>query len=166
MFDETSVDEFNFPIYNPTEDSDTVVPYTKDVTMKYPKPGYNNPLVSVHIFDLKRHAENSGASTGSSGQDATYELYWNDRHPADNSVIMEVAWVANSSLILKEVNRNADDGNVVLFDLENENAQLRPRGNVVRKLGKKGEHGDAGWIDNVRPPIPLVYFFTSNSAPI
>ncbi|KAF9465555.1 dipeptidyl peptidase IV N-terminal region-domain-containing protein [Collybia nuda] len=161
-FDETSVDEFNFPIYNPTEDSDTVVPYTTDVTMKYPKPGYNNPLVSVHVFDLKRHQENSGSS--SSGNDATYELYWNDRHPVDNSVIMEVAWVANSSLLLKEVNRNADDGNVVLFDLDHESTQLRSRGTVVRKLGKKGEHGDDGWIDNDQHIHPLPSSLTVGGA--
>jgi dipeptidyl aminopeptidase len=120
--------------------------------MKYPKPGYNNPLVSVHVFDLEQHLA-TGASTDSSGKEATYELYWPDRHPIDNSIIMEVAWVTNASLILKEVNRNADDGNVVLFDLDNTDAQTRARGTVVRKLGKKGEQSDNGWIDNVRSPV-------------
>lgn len=152
-FDETSVDEFNFPVYNPTEDSDAVIPYTKDVVMKYPKPGYNNPLVSVHVFDLERHL----TSAGSSGEEATYELYWPERHPIDDSVIMEVAWVTNASLMLKEVNRNADDGNVVLFDLSDTDPQARARGTTVRKLGKKGEQGDNGWIDNVSSPVSPGY---------
>jgi len=42
-FDETLVDEYVFPIYNPTQDSSAIIPYTTDVVMKYPKPGYNNP---------------------------------------------------------------------------------------------------------------------------
>ena len=50
-FDETAVNEFTFPIYNPTDDANTINPYTTEMTMKYPKPGYNNPLVSLHVFD-------------------------------------------------------------------------------------------------------------------
>ncbi|KAF8240208.1 hypothetical protein L208DRAFT_1420424 [Tricholoma matsutake] len=154
-FDETAVDEFNFPIYNPTEESDAVIPYTSDVVMKYPKPGYKNPLVSVHVFDLGRYLEESAVSAaGFPAADATHELYWTDRHPADNSIIAEVAWVGNASLILKEVNRNADDGHVVIFHLDDVNVQSRARGQLVRKLGKNGEHGDKGWIDhgqNIRP---------------
>lgn len=149
-FDETAVDEFNFPIYNPTEESDAVIPYTSDVVMKYPKPGYKNPLVSVHVFDLGRYLEESAVSAaGFPAADATHELYWTDRHPADNSIIAEVAWVGNASLILKEVNRNADDGHVVIFHLDDVNVQSRARGQLVRKLGKNGEHGDKGWIDHV-----------------
>jgi dipeptidyl aminopeptidase B len=145
--DETAVDEYNFPIYNPTSDNKAVIPYTSDVVMKYPKPGYHNPLVSVHVFDVGRYLQNS--ATGTSVADATHELYWTDRHPADNSIIAEVAWVGNTSLILKEVNRNADDGHVVLFNLDDANVQSRARGHLVRKLGKNGEQGDNGWIDHV-----------------
>lgn len=146
-FDETAVDEYNFPVYNPTSDSKTVVPYTTDVVMKYPKPGYNNPLVSVHVFDLARYLE--GSATDFPVADFTHELYWSDRHPANNSIIGEVAWVGNASLILKEVNRNADDGHVILFNLDDVNIQARARGELVRKLGKNGEEADDGWIDHV-----------------
>jgi len=118
--------------------------------MKYPKPGYKNPLVSVHVFDLGRYLENPAAgTTGFPASDVTHELYWSDRHPPDNSIIAEIVWVGNASLILKEVNRNADDGHVVLFDLDDVNVQSRARGQLVRKLGKHGEQGDSGWIDHV-----------------
>ncbi|KAG6885763.1 hypothetical protein C0993_010275 [Termitomyces sp. T159_Od127] len=151
VFDETKVDTYNFPIYNPTEHSDAVIPYTSDVRMKYPKPGYNNPIVSVHVFDLGQHLEDAALATvtGSelSAVENTYELEWPDRHPEDDSVILEIAWVGNLSLIVKEVNRNANDGNVVLFDMNNSTSWSQ--GKVVRKLGKKGEEGDRGWIDNV-----------------
>lgn len=148
--DETAVPEFKFPIYNPTENSDAVIPYTNDVVMKYPKPGYNNPLVSVQIFDLGNYLEAHESGKGAFVDEQTLTLDWEQRHSADNSVITEVAWVGNTSLIVKEVNRNADDGNVVLFDLSAPSFYQRALGKVVRKLGANGEQGDKGWIEHVR----------------
>ena len=152
VFDETAVNEFTFPIYNPTDDASTINPYTTEMTMKYPKPGYNNPLVSLHVFDLARYQAHNGGSTnvGFPLSDETQTLDWDGRHPVDDSVIKEVAWVGVSSLIVKEVNRNADNGSVILFDLNAADFQARALGKVVRKLGKHGEEGDDGWIDEVR----------------
>ncbi|KIJ94569.1 hypothetical protein K443DRAFT_12005 [Laccaria amethystina LaAM-08-1] len=56
-FDETLIEGFTLPMYNPTEDANGGMPYTTDVTMKYPKLGYHNPLVSVHVFDFGRYLE-------------------------------------------------------------------------------------------------------------
>ncbi|KAJ7598829.1 dipeptidyl aminopeptidase [Mycena floridula] len=147
-FDETLVDEFSFPIYNPTEDSNTVVPYTSTVKMRYPKPGYQNPLVKAFIFDVAGYRPKAGIANAV--QEELFELDWEGRHPVENSVIMEVAWVADQTLLIKEVNRNADNGSVVFFDLAapGVNAATRSRGQVVRTLGKHGEEGDDGWIDN------------------
>ncbi len=145
--DETSVPEFSFPVYNPTDDNDAVVPYTHDVVMKYPKPGYPNPLVAVQVFDLSGYLD-VGLTSRLPAADWTLTLDWDERHPADDSIIQEVAWVGNTTLILKEVNRNADDGSVLLFELEGSD-HLRDYGKVVRKLGKRGEQGDDGWIDHV-----------------
>lgn len=142
--DETAVPEFTFPIYNPTNDNDAINPYTDDVVMKYPKPGYPNPLASVHVFDLSEYL----AQGLTSAAESTVTLEWDGRHPSNDSIIQEVAWIGNTTLILKEVNRNADDGSVVLFELNTSNL-LRNRGKVVRKIGKRGEQGDDGWIDHV-----------------
>ncbi|KAG6865647.1 hypothetical protein C0991_000566 [Blastosporella zonata] len=162
VFDETAVDEYNFSIYNPTEDNNAVIPYTSDVVMKYPKPGYNNPLVSVHVFDLAQHLVDSSIEADFPAAENTYELEWPDRHPTNDSVVLEVTWVGNSELILKEVNRNADDGNVVLFDLTE--PMSRTQGQVVRKLGKDGEQGDKGWIDNEQTIRPLPANLTAGGA--
>jgi dipeptidyl aminopeptidase len=62
---------------------------------------------------------------------------------------MEVGWVADDALIVKEVDRAARIGSVVLF------TNSESVGKVVRKLGKDGEEGDDGWIDHVRHPIHL-----------
>ncbi|KAH6915679.1 dipeptidyl-peptidase [Coprinopsis sp. MPI-PUGE-AT-0042] len=155
-FDETAVPEYTFPIYNPTEDASTVVPYTTDVVMKYPKAGYPNPLVSVHVFDLARYMDMHPDADGEADADAnadfpfpdeTLTLDWDGRHAPKDSVIMDITWVSNNTLLLKEVNRNADDGSVVLFDLQSTTPSRSAQGDVVRKLGKNGEQGDDGWID-------------------
>ncbi|KZT07170.1 dipeptidyl aminopeptidase [Laetiporus sulphureus 93-53] len=151
-FDETAVDEFTYPIYNPTEDSYTVVPYPKQVTMKYPKPGYNNPLVQVFVFQLDEYLASTASNRTQAVRNASLELDWDRRLPADNSIISEVAWVANSTLVVREVNRAATNGTVVMFDLSSES---RGRGHVVRRLGKDGEQGDGGWIESEQKIYPI-----------
>ncbi|KAH8093229.1 dipeptidyl aminopeptidase [Cristinia sonorae] len=147
-FDETTVDEFTFPVYNPTDDSHNVVPYPDRVTMKYPKPGYNNPVVSLHIFEVDRYLAGVSSDQNNNAtivaEEATLSLDWEGRFPTNNSVIAEVAWVGNTTLLVKESNRAADNGNVVLFDLQNGATNI---GTVIRKLGRNGEQGDDGWID-------------------
>ncbi|EIN06216.1 dipeptidyl aminopeptidase [Punctularia strigosozonata HHB-11173 SS5] len=155
--DETSVPEFSYTVFNPTENSNQVVPYTSEIVMKYPKPGYPNPLVSVNVFDIAAFGESGSA------QQATLELDWDGRIEANNSIIQEVAWVADSSLIVKEVNRAATNGSVVYFDLDGNNS-LRNRGEVVRKLGKDGEQGDEGWIDADQSIYPLPKSLSSDGA--
>ncbi|KAJ6581126.1 dipeptidyl aminopeptidase [Mycena capillaripes] len=151
IFDESLVDEFTFPIYNPTEDADTVVPYTGEVKMKYPKPGYRNPLVEVAVFDLAAYLDESTTAHGEPDVQLL-TLNWAGRHADDDSTISEIKWVSNDMLILKELNRNADNGSVVLFDKLAKSSTLslteRERGTVVRRLGKDGEEGDDGWVDN------------------
>jgi dipeptidyl aminopeptidase len=120
--------------------------------MKYPKPGYPNPLVTVHVFDLGLYLEESKnddmQALGLPLEHSTLTLDWEARKPATDGLIFEVAWVGNTTLLLKEVNRNADDGNVVVFNLDDLTIS-RTRGRVVRKLGKNGEEGDDGWIEAV-----------------
>ena len=147
-FDETAVDEFSFPVYNPTEDSYAVVPYPGHVTMKYPKPGYSNPLVSIHVFEVDRYQrmKTAGNLEEVAINQASLELTWSDRLPATNRVVQDVSWIGNSTLLVEELDRAAVDGSIVLFNLE---SGATSRGQVVRKLGQGGEEGDDGWIEPV-----------------
>lgn len=147
--DETDVDVYTFPIYNPDVDSYAVHPYTEETAMRYPKPGYNNPVVDVHVFDLDSYL--AGVDAGSDRLDEhTSRLTWPTRHPRGESIVSEVAWVSAEHLIVKEVNRAGNEGSVVLFDTrESSLASTTIDGVVVRKLGENGEEGDAGWIDHV-----------------
>ncbi|KAF9038656.1 dipeptidyl peptidase IV N-terminal region-domain-containing protein [Panaeolus papilionaceus] len=162
-FDESNVKEFVFPIYNPTDDAKTVVPYTDEVRMRYPKPGYENPLVRVKVFDLEAFQADTSTPAHGDEKDAddfVLTLDWPNKHPSQDSVIAEVAWVGNTDLIVKEVNRNADDGSVILFDLDKGTGASKTRvqratGSIVRHLGKNGEQGDDGWIEHEQSIFPL-----------
>lgn len=148
-FDETEVDEFTYPVYNPTNDAFKVTPYPDHVTMKYPKPGYNNPLVTIHVFELDRYQD--AVSHGDDVPETnTIDLDWSGRFNVNNSIISEVAWVGATQLIIKEVDRAGENGNVVFFDLQLDDLTSRISGRVVRHLGQHGEEGDAGWIEAVR----------------
>lgn len=144
--DETAVDEYRFPIYNPTNNASAVIPYTKDVVIKYPKPGFNNPIASVHVFDLAGYLEYPELLSPAV---STAELQWTGRFPSDNSILSQVIWLDDSTLIVKEVNRAADSGSVVLFSFVEQFEGETVSGVVVRRLGRDGEEADEGWIDAV-----------------
>ena len=103
------------------------------------------------VFDLGKYLNSdSVVISGFPVEDHTLEVNWEGRHRVENSIIMEVTWVDDAQRLVKEVNRNADLGSVVFFDLNSsDNNKARSHGTVVRKLGTKGEEGDDGWIDNV-----------------
>ena len=63
--------------------------------------------------------------------------------PQDQRILVEIGWVADDALLVKEIDRAARVGKVVLFQ------DGERRGTVVRTLGKDGEGGDGGWIDHV-----------------
>lgn len=108
--------------------------------MRYPTAGHNNPTVSAHVLNLR--LLDSDPSNASS---FVADLDWGGRFERDDSILFDVAWLGNTTLLLKESNRNSDDGNVIVFDLNPGTF----RGGVVRKLGNHGEENDNGWIDSV-----------------
>lgn len=139
-FDDNLVDTYSFPIYNPTGKGGAIVPFTSENTMRYPTAGHNNPIVSVHVLNLRL--------LDSDPRDASSfvaDLDWDGRFERDDSILFNVAWLGDTTLLLKESNRNSDNGNVIVFDL----TPGTFHGGVVRKLGKHGEENDDGWIDSV-----------------
>lgn len=141
------------PIYNPTENADNVVPYGGDaIKIKYPKPGYGNPIVQVSVCDLA--AVSNGVTVGAAANvvkeavaNATTLLTWDKQLKPENQIVSEVAWVGNETLVVREVGREAREGNVVLFDVSKKGKIAK--GRIVRVRGEKGEEGDKGWIDSV-----------------
>ncbi|KZS94787.1 hypothetical protein SISNIDRAFT_452914 [Sistotremastrum niveocremeum HHB9708] len=152
-FDERDVREFEFPVYNPSWDNNKIYPYPEKVVMRYPKPGYSNPTVSIHILNL--------TSTSTSTHEITStELNWSPRRPILNSIITEVVWLDSTHLMLRETDRGSTSGSVVLFDLSEggglDGGKTKVKeGVVVRTLGRDGEEGDSGWIDARQSIHPL-----------
>ena len=104
---------------------------------RYPKPGTPNPLVTVHTFSLSSYLSDGDVSR------AKKQIKWSGSIDEDDRIISEVNWVSDDSLLIKEVDRAARKGNVVVLRAGED------EGVVVRKLGKDGEEGDDGWIDHV-----------------
>ncbi|KAL1739557.1 dipeptidyl peptidase IV N-terminal region-domain-containing protein, partial [Schizophyllum fasciatum] len=150
-FNDTEVDIFRFEVFNPTQDNDAVIPYTQPTEVPYPKPGYANPRVRAYVFDVSAHLTAQTIEANVTLGDTLHRLRWAPSLPSDDQVITEVAWVGDDSLILKEVNRNADEGRVVFIDF----SEGAPEGIVVRSLGKDGEEGDEGWIEQAQSVFPL-----------
>jgi dipeptidyl aminopeptidase len=140
---ETEVMEYTYPVYNPGNDADTVNPYTSEVVMRYPKPGTPLPLVSVHTFDLNKYFSTEAAALGDKRLEAAKQtLRWPGQLPPGDGIVVEVSWVGTDALLVKEIDRAARNGQVVVFQ------GGRVEGKPVRKLGKDGEEGDDGWIDH------------------
>lgn len=89
------------------------------------------------MFSLQGHLASASA------KNSTKQLQWEGSMPLDKRIIAEVSWLGSEELLVKEVDRSAKKGNIVLF------TGGRAQGKVVRTLGKEGEEGDDGWIDHV-----------------
>lgn len=135
--DETEVYDYTLQFYQHHSVPWGDYPYPENFVMKYPKPGTPNPLVTVYTFSLVQHFSTFSTLP------ALELLTWQGEMDVDKRVIIEVGWVGDYDLLVKETNRAATDGNVVLFRGKETN------GRVVRKLGKDGEEGDDGWIEHV-----------------
>lgn len=146
---ETEVKEYNLQIYNPSDDAFAVNPYTTEVVMRYPKPGTPLPLVEVHTFSLGKHFANIARDERAPVDTSKKVLHWPEEMPQNNRIIVEVAWVGDDALIVKEIDRPARVGQVILFTNGSD------KGQVVRKLGKDGEEGDDGWIDHGQNTIAI-----------
>lgn len=113
--------------------------------VRYPKPGTPNPLVTVHTYSL---------ATQATVKQSVRTLTWPGAMPLADRIILEVGWVGDRDLLVKEVDRAARKGSVVIF------ANGQNEGKVTRILGKEGEEGDDGWIDHVRFKVERFYGLT------
>lgn len=87
--------------------------------------------------------------------EATTTLTWSNKLAAEDSIIFDVTWVGDETLIVKEASRAGDKGSVVYFDVGASSFRGTGNGKVVRTLGEKGEEGDKGWIESVSLVTPL-----------
>ncbi|CAG8586027.1 6513_t:CDS:10, partial [Diversispora eburnea] len=130
---ESLVPEYRFPLYL---NGLLATPYAKEVIMKYPKPGYPNPVVTFHIYDT---------STPLVSQSAAIP-FTNDFGDTDK-IITEVCWAGNDNVLVRVMNRVQDIARVVLVDANNRS------GVTVRE--ENAETRDGGWFEITRSMVYL-----------
>lgn len=150
-FDEEKVPEYEFPIYNDSPSQPGASPYPGSVVMRYPKPGYPNPLVSLHIFSLDNYRNLSsiparpvlGDQIDAQTREAMFDLEFDKPFPADDVVISEVVWVSEQELLVRATNRASNIERVTLFTVP-DRPSAKLRGQTLRETTLTKEQG---WIE-------------------
>ncbi|KAK9759902.1 Dipeptidyl peptidase 4, partial [Basidiobolus ranarum] len=127
--DETTVPEFRMPLNHPGNMSDS---YPSEVVIKYPKAGYPNPIVSLHIHHLNSESEPLAVKFPKT----------NGLNPSE-MIIGEVKWLTkkNDFLLVRVSNRIQNKQWVFIVD-----AKLG-----TAKLTRHEEATDGGWLDWLQP---------------
>lgn len=137
-FDETSVPEYKFPIYvNDGYDADS---YPDEVVMKYPKAGFDNPIVTTHVYSIEEALRSLPSITT-----VSYEGEFDDK----DRLVTEVAWAGNDHLLVRQTNRISDIMKMVLYDVALNSA------NVVREVNAADL--DGGWFEVVSKEGKSIY---------
>ncbi|KAI5116120.1 hypothetical protein M0805_000526 [Coniferiporia weirii] len=134
--------------------------------MRYSKSGYASLRVEVRVFDLEGYLasardekeydiDDEEGGTQGNVEEHLARLSWSLGQPASESIIIDVTWVGADDLIVKEVNRAADDGAVIHFNTREIGGDDDLQGTVVRKLGTDDEEGDDGWIESRQSITPI-----------
>ncbi|CAG8569570.1 5544_t:CDS:10 [Ambispora leptoticha] len=123
---ETEVPEYRFPLYLKNDIADS---YTHEVVMKYPKPGYPNPRVTLHVYDI----------VSSSIVEQTEAIRMEYNFDDEDRLITEVAWAGESYLLVRVMNRIQDLQRIVLVDAASR------KGTTVRE--ENAEEQDGGWFE-------------------
>ncbi|GAA6063684.1 hypothetical protein JCM10212_003351 [Sporobolomyces blumeae] len=191
-FDESLVPTYDFPIYNSDFYEPGADTYPASTRMKYPKPGYPNPLVRIRVFDLERYQKLSRGEELDEGErlseeDKVRRSLWELRlerpFDAEDEVVSEVVWIGRDELVVKVTNRIATVERVARFVLdaagEEEDEEDRDRagqsdrimvGKVVREVDF--DKLDQGWAEpgsnmvGIESTLLLHSLSSTSSAPI
>ncbi|WPK23157.1 hypothetical protein PUMCH_000384 [Australozyma saopauloensis] len=122
-FNDASVPDFPIPYYV----QDGHDEYPEMVSLKYPKPGYSNPIVELVVAQLPK-------SSGSA-----FKMYNVDFSSSEikERLITEVLWVSNTQVLAKITNRASDVQEVYLIPSE-QDQQV----SIVRSL-----KASSGWFE-------------------
>ncbi|GAA6056636.1 hypothetical protein JCM3770_006322 [Rhodotorula araucariae] len=142
-FDETEVPEYEYPVYNTDVARAGGEAYPEKVVMRYPKPGFPNPRVTLRVFSFAAYlASPAGVRSVAA---ATHTLVLARPFPAEDVLVTEVAWVGKDELIVKATDRTAKTERVGYFDLRGVEGGREVVGRVVRETD--WEKLDGGWAD-------------------
>lgn len=105
--------------------------------MRYPKPGYPNPIATFHVYDLETPlASQFGAIT------------FEDDFSDDERIITEVMWAGDDTVLVRVMNRVQDISRIVLVNVNTR------KGKTVRE--EDADKMDGGWYEIVS--LFVIYF--------
>lgn len=110
VFNDTNVETFKYFIYGEAEDP--LYQYPKEVDLKYPKSGSNNPVVAIRVFDLSINPS-----------------YVTIKAPIDivseDHILQNVAWTSDRKLLVTWLNRRQNVGSIQLCSVAGECREVK-----------------------------------------
>ncbi|RKP04481.1 dipeptidyl peptidase IV N-terminal region-domain-containing protein, partial [Thamnocephalis sphaerospora] len=128
--DETKVPEYRMTMY--AEQPPERTAYPTETKIRYPKPGYQNPVASLHVFSLDRIEP-----TPQSPVMAVHFEPDRDFSDADR-LLVEVAWMGDKNLMVRAMNRVQDVSRLHLVD---------PGMGYAKFVREESGKLDDGWLD-------------------
>lgn len=125
-FNDTAVNEYGFPLY---EHETPRASYPTQINVKYPKPGYPNPIASIHITSVI------------DSSNSTDVLFSKADMFAGEFLITEVLWLTKEKLLVRFMNRVQDSLRVFIVSLVN--------GQWTGVLSQKEDTSDGAWFNYV-----------------
>ncbi|KAI8583529.1 hypothetical protein K450DRAFT_221602 [Umbelopsis ramanniana AG] len=140
-FNETEVPEFKLPLYAKSNDS-----YPQELVIKYPKAGYPNPTVSLHVYSLADDTsvmvnQNSTSVGIAAVDDEVVDFADNDR------LITQVVWTTTTHdhLVYKQTNRVQDHEKTITVSLPTTGKTTATA--MTSKVSKEYKPEDGGWVE-------------------
>jgi Dipeptidyl peptidase IV (DPP IV) N-terminal region len=99
---------YSIPYYIPA--SSTPRPYPEYVDIKYPKPGYPNPIVEVHVSSVWGETWRVDGREGDG---------WEDQ-----KLVTNVKWMGEGNVLVSETNRVSDHFRAVLVDVPTKSSSV------------------------------------------
>lgn len=141
VFNDTMVETFKYFLYGEAENPE--YQYPKEVDLKYPKPGTNNPVVALRIIDLSL---NPTYVTVTAPTDIV----------SDDHILQNVAWTRDQKLLITWLNRRQNIASMQLCTVTGDCQEVQrieePKGWVSMGSPQCLKESDSCmftyWIDN------------------
>lgn len=141
-FNETGVPEYQVPLYTASNKS----AYPENLTIRYPKAGSPNPIVSLHLHSIE--TKETIMVTKNQTSHPLQSLSTVKDFDDDDRLITDVAWVTetHTHLLFKQTNRVQDHEITSLVTLSNNKSESIQQTATVKSV-REYKPEDGGWID-------------------
>ncbi|KAI8869310.1 hypothetical protein GQ42DRAFT_163511 [Ramicandelaber brevisporus] len=152
--DDSKVNMYSVPMYRP-EESDRAYPDTMNI--RYPKPGFANPLAEVHLYNVDFSPLKNVLEDLLLGH--TRKIEFAGGFPVNDMIVTGTWWLTDKhdSVMVRLMNRVQDYSKHYLISTLN-NGELSVK--LVREWNTNAAGGDNGWIEGTNS----VRFVPANEA--